>query len=50
MSGLAAYDEYLDPPEECAWCEDHDQPRPCRLCRMEALIEQAEERYKEGGL
>lgn len=41
------YDAVLDPPDDVAWCEDHNLPRPCRLCREQYLIERAEERYKE---
>jgi hypothetical protein len=37
--------DYLleDTETDRPWCEDHDRPRPCRVCRAEAEIARAEE-------
>lgn len=39
-------DRDLD-PEDVQVCEDHGQARPCRTCRDQYLIEQAEANYEE---
>ena len=43
----ADYDKTLD-PDEAEYCQEHQLRQPCRECRKQAQVEDAEERYKEG--
>ena len=35
-------DKHLEPDDDIGWCPEHDEPRPCLVCKREA----AEERYE----
>lgn len=48
---MSITDKEIEPPDddadETVFCREHQQYRPCPVCRIEAVIERAEERYKK---
>lgn len=39
---MSVPDKYLDEPDTCL-CDEHGKPQPCDYCRVDRLMQQAEE-------